>query len=136
MYGTRDCNCLREVGVNPRPRFKGGWEVYVRNGRTQVWSCASSKEPPIGDGSIKACVEYANTVMRSMMSRSNEETVGKPEKDEELDLGEGREADSANELGNSDKEAPSAPGSDTEDQEGENEKRPGEWREEDHWEGN
>ena len=134
MYDVRDCNCLREVGVNPRPKFKhGGWEVIVRNGRNQVWSRPSSKEPAIGDGSIKACVEYANTVMRSMMSRSNEETVGKPEKDEELDPGEG---DSANELGNSDKEAPSAPGSDTEDQEGENEKRPGEWREEDHWEGN
>ena len=131
---------MREAGVRPRPKFKGGWEVYVRNGRTQVWSCASSKEPPIGDGSAKACVEHANSLMRDMMSRYNEETVGTPEKDEELDLGEGGQADSANELGNSDKEAPGsdkeAHGSDNEGEESEIEKPPGAWREEDHWEGN
>ena len=131
---------MREAGVNPRPKFKGGWEVYVRNGKTQVWSCASMKEPPIGDGSVKACVEHANSLMRDMMSRYNEETVGTPDKDEELDLGEGGQADSANELGNSDKEAPGsdkeAHGSDNEGEESEIEKPPGAWREEDHWEGN
>ena len=60
------------VGINLRPKMgNGGWEVFIKCRKVQVWSITSAAKKPVGK-TLKDTVEYANSLAASRYSDTTE----------------------------------------------------------------
>ena len=60
------------VGINLRPKLAhGGWEVFIKYCKVQVWSITSAAKKPVGK-TLKETVKYANLIAKARYSEERD----------------------------------------------------------------